>query len=301
MIFRAQLGPEEREELDKYSVWPRAVVENDSGATCGLLMPSLPDDYFCQQADSESGQLTWKPREMSWLITTPEQLTAAQIDLPPVGQTERLVLLAQLTYVIGLLHKHGWVFGDLSFRNLAFALNPPRLTLLNCDGAASGNDPGRKQISAPFWDPPECRHPGNRAFQDTATDSYKLGLAILRCLTPGRGAGTVRAARRLTGLIDPEGIGLVTCALSPDPAQRPTAKEMYHYLNQIASPRIAAPSVAYAQLATSYVPQGAEAHIDWQLNAAADVTISVGNGTAFEVDASANPPAAASVLANPEG
>lgn len=286
--FRAQVSPDERAELDKYSAWPRAVVENASGATCGLLMPALPDDYFCQQADPESGQLTWKPREMSWLITTPEQLAAAQLNIPPVGQADRLVLLAQLIYAIGRLHKHGWIFGDLTFGNVAFAVDPPRLMLLNCDGAASRDDLGREQVSAPFWDPPECRDPGNQEFQDTATDSYKLGLAILRCLTPGRGASTARAARRLTGLIDEEGIGLIARALSPNPAQRPTAKEMYNYVHQIVSSRISPPRVAYARLATPYVSRGSEARIDWQLEAATDVTISVGPGPVFEVDVAAS-------------
>jgi hypothetical protein len=287
--FRSQLSPQDRDELDKYTAWPRAVVENDSGAPCGFLMPALPGEYLCQQADPDSGQLAWKPREMSWLITTPEQQAAAQLDLPPVDQTDRLVLLGRLIYVIGLLHRHGWVFGDLSLESAAFALDPPRLVLLHCDGAASRSDLRRQQISAPFWDPPECRQPGSLALQDAATDNYKLGLAILRCLAPGRGASTARSERRLTGLIDAAGISLVARALSPDPAQRPSAREMYGYVRKVVSARTALPKVAYARLATAYVPSGAEARIDWQLQDATGVTISVGGGPAHEVDAAANP------------
>ena len=29
-----------------------------------------------------------------------------------------------------------WVYGDLSFKNAAFAIRPPRMILLDCDGAA---------------------------------------------------------------------------------------------------------------------------------------------------------------------
>ena len=287
--FRGQLSPRDREELDRYAAWPRAVVENDSGTPCGFLMPALQGEYLCQQADPDSGQLAWRPREMSWLITTPEQQAAAQLDLPQVDQTDRLVLLGRLIYVIGLLHRHGWVFGDLSLESAAFALNPPRLMLLHCDGAASRSDLGRQQMSAPFWDPPECRHPGGRALQDAATDDYKLGLAILRCLAPGRGAATARSARRLTGLIDAEGISLVARALSPDPAQRPSAREMYSYVRKVVSARTALPKVAYARLATAYVPSGAEARIDWKIQDVTGVTISVGGGPTHEVDAAASP------------
>ena len=287
--FRGQLSPQDREELDKYTAWPRAVVETDSGKPCGFLLPALPAAYVCQQADPDSGQLASKPRQMSWLITTPEQQAAAQLDLPPVDQTDRLVLLGRLIYVIGLLHRHGWVFGDLSLESAAFALDPPRLVLLHCDGAASRSDLGRQQVSAPFWDPPECRHPGSRALQDAATDNYKLGLAILRCLAPGRGAATARSARRLMGLIDAEGVSLVARAVSPDPAQRPSAREMYGYVRQIVSARTALPRVADARLATAYVPFGAEARIDWQLQDATGVTISVGGGPAHEVDVAVSP------------
>ena len=46
------------------------------------------------------------------------------------------MLLAQLVYDVARLHKQGWVYGDLSFKNAAFAISPPRMILLDCDGAA---------------------------------------------------------------------------------------------------------------------------------------------------------------------
>ena len=139
---------------------------------------------------------------MSWLVSSAEQRTAAQVDFGDISRTDRLVMLAQLAYVIGWLHKHGWVFGDLSFSNAVFALNPPRILLLDCDGAAALAKRGRKQSSTPFWDPPECpieEPPGGRKQdrQDDVTDVYKLGLAVLRCLTPGKGASSSRNLSRL--------------------------------------------------------------------------------------------------------
>ena len=38
--------------------------------------------------------------------------------------------------------------------------------------------------------------------QDKATDVYKLGLAILRCLNPGKGAATMRDPSRVAGKLD---------------------------------------------------------------------------------------------------
>ncbi|HXL95660.1 MAG TPA: hypothetical protein VN969_42615 [Streptosporangiaceae bacterium] len=289
VAFRDQLSAGERGELDQCTAWPRAVVEDESGTPCGFLMPALPAEYLWQLADPDSGELAWQPREMSWLVTSPVQRAAAQIDLPPVDQTDRLVLLGRLIYVVALLHRHGWAFGDLSLQSAAFALDPPRLMLLNCDGAASLSNPGRQQASAPFWDPPESRRAGRRPLQDAETDTYKLGLAVLRCLTPGRGAATTRSAGRLTGTVDAEGTSLIARALSPEPAHRPPAREIYAYVRQAVSARTALPTVAYARLATPYVPSGSEALVYWQLKDATVVTVSVGSGLARESDPAASP------------
>ena len=121
---------------------------------------------------------------MQWLVATPAQRAANGVDLV---DTKRLVMLAQLVYVVGRLHKRGWVFGDLSFTNAVFAVNPPRMMLIDCDGAAASRPPPRSGAHARLWYRPSAR----RGFdeQDTMTDAYKLGLAILRCLSPGTGAG----------------------------------------------------------------------------------------------------------------
>src|SRR5260370_28159826 len=103
--FRAGLSQEDRDELDRYSAWPRALVEDSHGNIAGLLMPLIPPEYFCRQADPDSGKLTSKPRDMSWLIASTAQRTAAQVDLPDLDDIERLILLGQLVYSIGRLRK----------------------------------------------------------------------------------------------------------------------------------------------------------------------------------------------------
>jgi len=288
--FRDGLSQEDRDELDRYSAWPRALVEDPQGNTTGLLMPLIPAEYFCNQADPDSGQLTSKPREMSWLIASAAQRTAAQVDLRDLDDIERLILLGQLVYSIGRLHKHGWVFGDLSFKNAVFALDPPRMMLLDCDGAARIADTKRKQASTPMWDPPECPispPPGKRRqqeLQDTVTDVYKLGLAVMRCLTPGKGAASSRAAARLAGELDAEGTALITRAVGRDRSSRPTAKELYGYLFPLVQARIKPPEVLAAKLISPLAVRGMDARIDWQIENAEEVTVSAGYGSSFEVD-----------------
>ena len=234
VAFRAELGFTERAELDRGTVWPRALVKNISGAISGYLMPLLSQEFFCRLVGEETGQLAWKPRHMSWLIARPETIQAAEIDLPNISFSERLVLLSQLAENIAFLHRHGWVFGDLSFNNAVFALDPLRMILLDCDGAAALDDPARRQYSTPFWEAPELR-PSPSQLQDNATDIYKLGLAILRCLTPGRGASSARSVARLNGRLGAEGTDLISRTLSEDPAVRPTAGELHAYLRSMAS------------------------------------------------------------------
>jgi uncharacterized protein YegL len=234
--FRAGLSPADRAELDRYTAWPKALVADPAGEVCGLLMPLVQQDYLCEVPDSRTGSITSRPCELQWLTAPESARVAARVNLPEISQQDRIALLAQLTYIIAWLHRRGWVYGDLSLRSAVFALNPPRLLLLDCDGAAALSDPNRRQGSSPSWEPPELRIAGleegpHRLLQDGSTDVYKLGLAILRCLTPGRGASTTRDASRLGHVLDDQGISLVADALSVDPASRPAARDLYLYLS----------------------------------------------------------------------
>jgi TIR domain len=245
--FRATLDPSVQPMLDERTAWPRALVErSDSKEVSGFLLPLLPKDHYCRLMDPVDAHVISTPRMMTWLISTARQRKAAGIDLVDVDKTERLMLLAQLSHAIGLLHGHDWVFGDLHFGKVTFALNPPRIKLLGCAGAATLLDLSRRQGSAPFWEPPELvlsvgkgtRHPG---VQDKSTDVYKLGLAILRSLTPGQGASMTTDSIRIKDELDDEGAALVAGALSPDRLHRPAADELCSYLSRIVSQRIGMP------------------------------------------------------------
>lgn len=290
VAFRDGLGKADRDDLDQHAAWPRAVVE-DKGTVVGLLMPLIPGDFFCELNDDETGDRATKPREMQWLIASQAQRDAAEVDLPSVDKTQRLTLLAQLVYAAGRLHKRGWVFGDLSFRNAVFAVNPPRMMLIDCDGAASVSDPRRQQAHTPLWVPPECEKTPGQPYldlQDTVTDVYKLGLAILRCLSPGKGAGTAKNPVRLAHELDAAGLDLITRALGADRAARPTAKELYAYLCLQQKARVRPPEVRAARLATPLRVRGMDARVEWEIEHVSEVTIRVGSSAPVTVPVQAN-------------
>jgi len=289
VAFRDSLGQADRDDLDRCTVWPRAVVAGPDGEIGGLLMRLIPDDFFCELLDSETGEKGTKLRDLQWLGATQAQRDAAKIDLRDAEQLERLILVGKLVYAVGRLHKHGWVFGDLSFRNAAFALNPPRMLLLDCDGAAALSDPMRKQASTPNWDPPECPIDLHGALQDDITDIYKLGLAILRCLTPGKGMTSTRNPDRLAGHLDAEGIALVRHALSENRDDRPTAKELYAYFRKVVSPVVRPPEVRYARLLTPLCVRGMDAQVEWQIRDAEELRLTAGGAGPQTVDLPSHP------------
>ena len=166
--LRDGLSPDDRTRLDRLSVWPRALVE-DSGPVCGLLMPLLPDAFFTRLIDPQSGHPEQKPRDLAWLPASESQRRAAGVDVPDVEMTDRLALLAQLSYAVAWLHRRGWVYGDLNLHNVAFALAPARIKLLDCDSAAPLSDtrrrckaisrPGSPRNARPPAAPQSCRTP----------------------------------------------------------------------------------------------------------------------------------------------
>ena len=273
--FRTALTADERAELDQYYMWPRELVEDDaSREICGFVMPLIPEECFWP-----SGTLADQPRTMEWLAASDRLLSVNQVSLD-ASENDRLYLAAQWVYAVAWLHRRGWVFGDLSFKNAAFALTPPRVVLFDCDAAAALTDLSRKQENTPFWDPPELGPAKPHRLQDTATDVYKLGLAIIRSMKGKKSAIQSRWVGRLDGILDAEGIDLVGQALSEDPDERPSAKELYLYLRQFTAPRMVRPTIAGAELATPLLPRGADARIFWRIENAQDVEIRVGHGSA---------------------
>jgi serine/threonine protein kinase len=283
--FRKGLSASDQEVLDEFYAWPQALVESSPGEVCGLLMPLLTDDFFARLVDPISGESSKKPRDLVWLTTSENQRRAAGVDVHDLGLTERLVILAQLCYSIAWLHRRGWVYGDLNLHNAVFALDPVSVKLLDCDSAAPLSDNRRRQGHQLGWAPPECSN--DDVAQDTVTDVYKLGLAVLRCLTPGKHASTRTSPRKLQGVLDPSGYELIKDALS-NRDERPSSKELYCYLRDAAEARMGPPQVNRIDLQTRRWIRGQDLRIHWDVTGATAATITTGTGQRESVDMAPN-------------
>ena len=123
--------------------------------------------------------------------------------------------------------------------------------------------------------PPECQR-GDLQEQDYATDVYKLGLAIIRCLKPGYGAVTALDEGRLAGVLGAEGMQLLTRTLSANRSERPTAKELFTYLGQFITPQMVPPTIVHAELITPRLLPGSDARIVWRVTNAEEIRVLLG-------------------------
>jgi len=276
----AQEKPQVRDEIGRYFAWPWEIVKDDGSRgleVCGFLMPLAEKDFIWQ-----TGKVSGRVRSLDWLAM-PEafwQDNGVEAIMSEVTLADRLLLMTKLAFAFAVLHKQDWVIGDFSYQNAAFALDPPRLRLLDCDDAASLADQDRKQPHTPNWYPPECKGSKARKYQDHKTDVYKLGLAIVRYLKPEKGATTTFDPERLADILDPRGLDLVRAAVSEDRDARPTAREIFEYLKEITDPMIASPVVSYAELITPVVLRGADGQssgrLAWQITNADTIEIRLG-------------------------
>ena len=283
VVFRDSLPRSGREFLDERFAWPRDVVLDPATGICGYLMP-LADEAFLW----DTGKVKGKMRTLDWLAA-PEpfwQTNDVVDDMATLTLADRVFLMLQLASAVSWLHEQGWVYGDLSFNNVAFALpraqQPPRLLLFDCDETARLTD--RQRAPQPHslnWAPPG--HTGEPSLQDFQTDVYKLALAIIRCLKPEAGATSTKDVDRLVGILDDKGVALIRRAVSEDPSERPAATELVSYLKDVAQPLMIRPAIVAAELVTPLVLRGANAQVLWHIEHAQDIRVLVGDNPGYLV------------------
>ncbi len=212
---RSRMTPAAQSRLDATAVWPVRVVR-DSGRICGVVMRLIPDSFF-QDRLLPTGRSAHDPREVQNLFVAPA--LATRLGMPDLSMNQRFAVCRDLAAALTLLHENGVVFGDVNAKNELFRVRPePTVMLVDCDAVRiRGNAAVVKQLSAPDWNPPEG------AVLTQATDLYKLGLFILRVLSPGPQASTARDPRRAFPRLDGEGRRLITAALGTTGASRPSA------------------------------------------------------------------------------
>jgi hypothetical protein len=281
VAFRDSLPGPDRADLDEYTTWPVAIVENQ-GRPEGLLMPLIPPDFF-MPVNPPGGQPGSIVRELSFLATSDAYAAAMGFDLSTANDgLVRLALAAQLSYAVARLHKHGIVYGDLSLHNAAVAINPARIKLLDCDAAASTADTGRKQLHSPFFAPPENAS-GAQKLQDDKTDVYKLALCILRMLVRGKGVTQLTDPTALQGILDQEGLELLAKALSNDRTRRPSAKQLFEHLKLTVVHRAQPPVLRAAGINRSFMLRGQDVTVSWQATGATRLRILGPNGLEMSI------------------
>jgi DNA-binding helix-hairpin-helix protein with protein kinase domain len=227
IAVRESLDATERQWLDQCTAWPLRVVE-ERGAVTGVIMRLIPDEFF-QELRLPSGRTARLPREAQHLFT--ERNRCEKLGWPYAKPRQRLQLCAQLSYTLAFLHRRGIVFGDISPRNVLFRLTPATgMMLVDCDAIRKvGTAAVVGQGNTPDWYPPE----GRMAPQSMRTDVYKLGLFILRALSPGPGSSVNRDPDLARNTLDNAGLQLLRDSLAPDPPSRPDAKTWYFYLRSL--------------------------------------------------------------------
>ena len=109
---------------------------------------------------------------------------------------------------------------------------------VDCDAARRhGEVASVPQLNAPDWDPPE-----GGGVLSKSTDLYKLGLFVLRCLTPDAMCSVNRDPSKARYVLDPTGLALLQAAIGGLPDRRTTAHQWVRYLTTANEAGNAAPT-----------------------------------------------------------
>ncbi len=221
--LRDGLTDEQRGALDAFTVWPIATVVT-TGHITGYLMQEIPPPFLQTIATSSGDDVI--PREVQHLFVA-DAITQRNLGESP-NQVERLALCREAAFALGFLHGRNVVFGDFSYKNAVYTLRPrPSIMLLDCDAVrVQGQGSAVAQLNSPGWTAPE------RSPQTKETDRYKLGLFILRCVSPETNAQT-RDPEKARGMLDVAGLALLRRALSDSPSDRPSGKVWVEYFDAV--------------------------------------------------------------------
>jgi hypothetical protein len=230
ITLRAAVAREQQPWFDSHLVWPLRLVVDDLDAAdatvAGIVMRLIPGAFFTELR--LGGETHRVPREARFLFLDRRDAAQRGLDFPDLAA--RLLLCQRLAYLIAFLHRNDIVFGDISSRNVLYCLAPtPDVLLVDCDAVRKvGSAPVVAQGHAPDFMPPNPRSP-----QSITTDLFKLGLFVIRALSPGAVVTADTAGRTAAGTLDRTGATLVAASVGHDPAARPSALAWYRYFRSL--------------------------------------------------------------------
>jgi len=270
IMLRELLDDQQRQRLDTVTAWPLRVVTGAQGV-CGVVLPRIPDSFF-QDVTLPSGRADMMVREVQHLFVDPDRCRRIGMAVPTWEQ--RLEICRDLSAALTFLHGPGIdvVFGDINAKNQLFRLGAePTVMFVDCDAVRiRGGVTGSPQLNAPDWTPPE----GPRALS-RHTDQYKLGLFVLRCLTPGSQGSTRTNPADAAAVLDARGIALLTAALTGPSAGRPSADDWLRYLSRLLGEPLEPPTLEAVEPARTIVAAGEPVTVRWAARDADVVEVSV--------------------------
>jgi hypothetical protein len=223
---RTRLDAPLRERLDVITAWPIRVVTGRD-VVLGVVLPRIPDSFFQDLVLPGSGRTETIVREVQHLFVEIER--CRRIGMPAPTLEQRLGICRDFAEILSFLHSPevDVVFGDINAKNELFRLDlEPMVMFVDCDAVRiRGSITGSPPLNTPDWMPP-----GKSRVLSQSTDLYKLGLFVLRCLTPGDQASTRLKPTDAADVMDPAGVALLTAAIDGPPLERPSARDWSRYL-----------------------------------------------------------------------
>ena len=172
-LVEESLSYTEAERLISIAAWPCRIVE-DAGAPTGFVMPAIPEQFFIALTTAKG--VSPSTAEFQHLLNHPSVLAARGIT---VDDAQRCTLLREVASGLAFLHKHGVCVGDISPKNLLFALTPQEgVYFIDCDGMRINGISALPQVETPGWEIPR-----GEELATIYSDTYKLGLLALRLVT----------------------------------------------------------------------------------------------------------------------
>ncbi|GAB3430860.1 hypothetical protein [Actinophytocola sediminis] len=267
---RLRADPAALATLDNATAWPVRQVVDEDDALLGVVLRRIPDE-FLHDLRLPSGKIARnRPREVQFLFIPPDR--ALQGRLPTPTPTERLTICRDFAATLAFLHNTlNVVFGDINARNAVFRLvAEPTVMFVDCDAVRVVSEiAASPQLNAPDWDPPR-----DADVLSKASDLYKLGLFVLRCLTPGEGCSINRDPNGARGVLDIAGLDLLAAAVGGVAQNRPSAEEWHRYLRRALGESLAPPQLEQLELDRTIVAAGEPLTVRWSATEADTVTVS---------------------------
>lgn len=231
--------PVEGDWLQARTAWPQTLVE-DQGQVTGFLMRAIPDDFRFGFNLGPGIPAQSKISQYAFLLNTDHYVYASGLW---VTDRDRLLLLADVADALARFHGLRVAVGDLSPKNMLFALKPTHRTFfIDCDAMQLDGADALPQMHTPDWELPPGETPGT-----AAADLFKFGLLAIRLLARDQSS---RSAAALAA-VSPRLGELAVLSQNANPDARPGPEQWIPVLHEVALtlPTDVAPP--------TFVPQGA--------------------------------------------